>query len=392
MNLRSTAPYLGESIDCRHLQLVCEFYELSKDEAISLVQETTQWLQNIFRTEYIAVWRCNGHQASEKKVLEKGQTVLSSGMTFNWSVEAFVCSEVIYNSLSLKKYTSYMQRYVSSAMVPLGISKDFGVYWESLFPNGRCDNSELHRQIVRLFQEGNRCCNSIHGFPDAQGSLWVTPHSHNQDLFYGSFSVSISKFCLGDWLRQTATQFSDFLQCLNNTYCHLNGRVMLQPLSLPPGNSPYMNYFGQHCLDDGSYQIANQSQGEWNRTYYLRGVEWMNVISPRARIHLPTLIADSEKKDGVYCRELNNGSILLKSKKPVDLYDVGDARVLKKLVASGLYPGGSQFLLRRLFPVDLSKKTLLEYPRCDWSVVPVFENEICLVGSILVFRSESRNV
>lgn len=387
MSLQPTAPYWTKSIDCRHLQLNFEFYELNAYEVLCLSHDLVDWIEQSWDASIVPVWKHMGRNVRPQSLSEKMRIVLSQNLSDSWSMQACVRSSDVYNTASLNRYLSKIHRCADRRM---GVSDDFSQYWAALFPNGKCENAEFCQRILKLFSAPNKYSTSLYAFPDIQAHMCTFPHTHKKDAYYGSFFLSIGACCLNAQLAQTAEIFLDQLQKISIQYSHINGRVMLQPFTLPIGQSPYMTYFGNHCAGDGSYIEAEQQVKEWYTTYYICGVEWANIISPKARVHIENIVHDSANYRTIHCCEMPNKSIQLRSTKLIDIYDVEDAMLLKKLVYPGLYPGCTQFLLRNLFPWDAASSIPNIYPRQDWAIVPVFADEISILGNTLTFHASNR--
>lgn len=183
-----------------------------------------------------------------------------------------------------------------------------------------------------------------------------------------------------------AIHFGEYAKQIAEEYVNMNARVRLQPI----GNT-HMRYFGGDGKTDGSHTASNCMEQEWYSTYYLPEVEWLNIISPLARTHLPELDQNTPTSEAVLIEELQGGGLLVKSQKAVAQYGINDALELKRLLYSALYPGSSYKSLRDLFQErDLYKQQptnfwFTSYPRSDWAIVPMFEEEIKIVSTYLVF-------
>jgi len=180
-----------------------------------------------------------------------------------------------------------------------------------------------------------------------------------------------------------------FSQWGNTVYHRLNAQVMLQPISAPVGTHPYMAYFGSNRNSDGSHIDTGQTPEEWYSTYYLQGVEWANIVSPRAKDHILHSLQGAVNSEIIQYRELSGGGILLKSAKPILACDVADAIELKKIVEDALYPGGRAKSVKQLLSA-IDNHHISYLPRNDWAIVPIYPEEIEFVGENLVFRSGSK--
>lgn len=87
------------------------------------------------------------------------------------------------------------------------------------------------------------------------------------------------------------------------------------------------------------------------------------------------------------CKAFLAAAPLVKSNKSVEKFDVDDSLNLKRLLYPALFPGGCSFSLRRLFEKDVVNAFMASFPRSDWANVPVFDEEISIVGTDLVISS-----
>lgn len=385
---KSTVHFLDRAIDCRDLKLVFQFYELSQHETESLAYEFLDWIKEILTKDFVQSWKLNNRHVSENRVAEKVLSSIRESSGVSAVLNAALRSEIIDSSSTLRKIFTKFERKTDCphGLNPL-VSVDFPQYWQLLFADEQYDNETIKQKIMQLFQEENRKKTTVYNLPDVQGHIQILPYSHQKTLYYGSMSLSINAFFLGEHLEKAASSFASQLVVFSKLFYRMNGHVMLQPASLGRGESPYMNYFGSHRNSDGSHEGVGQKPNEYYYTYYLCGVEWANVISPRARFHLPNLRSDANQRENIAVKELNGGAVLLQSMKPIGSYNVSDALSLKGVVMNALYPGGTEISLRQLFTKSVDSCTLLSAPRNDWSIIPVLEEEIEIVGLSLVFRS-----
>ena len=148
-----------------------------------------------------------------------------------------------------------------------------------------------------------------------------------------------------------------------------------------------MRYFGHGTEHDGSHEDVGFLPKEWYPTYYLPGVEWFNILSPLVQRHIPEVNTGSVAKQDAHIEKLSGGGLLITSPQSIDAYDIPDARKLKRIVYSALNPGGAYYSIRRKLLVDDDEWMFEGLPRHDWAIVPVFEEEVSIVGTDLVIRS-----
>lgn len=382
--LRSTVLYHGQPIDGTALTLSYEFYQLTHEQLHSLTHDALMFVFNIADNGFVANWNVNGKSfwKLDKKRMER----FDGAEPYDFYCEAFCKSELVFDSKSFRKQSSRMERdiLVLSRFTP-GLSMDYRQEWNSLFPQGRPDRGEIKSKVQQLFTYENRKYTSVYCMPDLSAFFVSDEYTHHKKLYYGRFSISISAFCIGSMLDDFASLFYAHMLNIAARYCNLNARVMLEPTGRASEESPYMRYFGSHANVDGSHLETGHLPNEWYRSYYVRGIEWANVVSPLAQTHLD--VASILKKDetGIEAQILTGGGLLMKSQSKIDGYSLDDARKMKRLLYPSLFPGYSSISLRRLFEENVPDFFMADFPRSDWATVPILDGEIEVIGTDLVF-------
>lgn len=426
----STILNYGEIIDCRCLTLAIEFFELAQDDVCSLSEDAVKWLQEFLGEDFVTQWRINRRATAARSFPEVLHSKFSNGNRLQFHIEGYLKSPLVYNLRSYRQISHYLnipglpgiRENPTLALPPeyLHASKekqrnretdwqnvsgeysdyfiwngdpgesgfhsaDYLTFWKELFEDRPCNGDEICRRIFKLFGERGRYYQNTYLGVDMYASFWAFPYRNIRELYRGSFAFHLSSHCAGKYKDEVARLLIAFSEEISKKYGNVNARVMLQPVY--DGNSPYMHYFGSNRLGDGSYRETNQLPDEWYESYYMRGVEWCNILSSRIMTHLPDLERDSSTVKNVQLKNLGNGSYMLRAAVGIDSYDVNEALDLKRLVADALYPGGTSCSLSRLFPKDGIRPKLL---RKDWAIVPLFENEIEVIAKDLVFCAYSR--
>lgn len=388
--LKSTLLCPNQIIDCRHLKLSVDFYELSQECVISFVEEAISWMLATYADSFVVAWKINNHSTAAKNLIKQALSSFQSAGFINVQHEAFVRSTEVNNVAALKKYRSQQNRRIYPSNTPsIRVSVDFEDYWKQLFATNPASNQDIAQRTLHLFREKNKINKARYSLADAQGSITFLPYSTNPSLFHGSFQLGICAQCLGCSIDNIANAMAEKMKSFSQTYCHLNGKVMLQPVTTAKGGSPYMDYFGAYRNSDGSHIDVGYTPNEWYYSYYLCGVEWANVISPLARKHIPQLISEAAITKTVAVEEVNSGAILLKSQNEITQFDIDDSTVLKQLVQDALYPGGSEFSVKKMLDLNSIKQNCAALPRHNWAIVPVLEEEIEIVGSKIILRSSN---
>jgi hypothetical protein len=371
----STAMHLGDFIDCRYLTLSLEFYELEQSHTQLLVFDMLDWINLLLSDRFIASWKINNRGVSTKSLPSQARKVLQETSINLLQLNAFWKSEKINTKQQLDQWHRFIQRESCLMGWPQpGWSADFADYWnDHILPYAK-DKAALRMALKQLFLEKDRHLVGVCYTPDIDCAIFLDSQNDAHRLRHGRILLSVSAFALGDSLSETAEKWKDIMITFAQKYKNLDGRVMLQPRALAY-SSPYMTYF-----DDGQ----KYSQG------YLPGVEWANVLSPRAQELLPWSEKRGPCEEAIQCRPLSGGGLLLASNKPVMEYDIDDALLLKSIVKDALYPGpGLSYplpvILRPAYPTQAN----IRFPRKDWAIVPIFEEEIEIIGSQLCFSSNS---
>jgi len=384
----STVGHWPEPIDCRQLSLKFDFYFFTMDQVLSMSKDIMEWQEERLSNQFLIRRFVEKKASSKEKAFSIFSDHLQSKNYVDYTTNAMVISPLVYNATTLQNYQRKVQQNLSYISSPsCHHSNDYPDYWNSLFGDKKCDNETIRRNILRIFREENRIMNGGYIYYDAQGWLHVQQYANHPHYFYGSFLFDFSVFCLGSHVDEMAERFAQFAEYLSNTYVKLNARVMLQPPNYVGWRDPYMSLFGGGKYVDDSHEDANCKNYEWYSTYYLRGVEWFNVISPLAGQYLTHI---KHNFDTLLLRVVakKDGRLILRSKKRISLYNIPDALAMKRLLLPALYPGMRSWTFRTLFNSFDGSYSFGAFPRCDWAIIPVFESEISIVGNnYLVFTA-----
>ena len=365
----SVAMHLGEIIDCRYLTLAIEYWDLDAAQAKAMALEGLEFIIGQLGDECISAWEINNHSVNPTTLRQRAEAALGNSAC-EIHFEAYRKSERVSTRQQLRQWNSYLRREASLTIRPNpGWSVDFADYWNNFILPHAKDKYTLKQALVQLFQEPGRYLQGVCWTPDVDGAIFAD----RLDSGSGRILLSASAYALGDALEKTAQHWKDTLIAISEKYRNMNGRVMLQPKVLAYG-SPYMAYF-----DDGVETAVG-----------LPGVEWANVLSPQMQERLPQTAMHAPSEAGIQCVQLHGGGLLLASRKAVEDYDVTDALQLKKLVKDALCPGpGIGYALPVIMhPVTLDQSNT-RFPRANWAIVPIEENEINIVGSVLRFGSSA---
>lgn len=378
-----TSNMIGQVIDCRQLTLTCEFNDLTYEQASDLLMLYSQYVSTIFDQHFSLAWSVKNRSASTKNIVSRSKQSISPGQYSNVFFEAFCITPAVYNRRSYLKYVREMDKLYMNSPLCYNVSCDYPAYWMQQFPNDRCSNEEFLEKVKKIFGERNRKLSSLYMRPDGQGLIRVDPYQNNPEKYYGSLHIDFSAFCLGNGLEAMAERFLTMLVELSDNFPNLNGHVMLQPVT-GSGKSPATRYcsprYSQPCLD-GSHEDNHCLEREWYPTYYVSGVEWANVISPRAQEHFDSIPFSTEE---IVVLKLSGGGLLVKSTKCINDYDVADAAELKKILYPAIYPFRDAIPISLFFNKEIRTHfDFLNHPRSDWAIIPILDGEIDIVSTYL---------
>lgn len=379
----SVAERVGEIIDSRCLTMAVEFYNLTHNDVLNLFQDVTLVLDQLFGDAVISVSSINGKRVAKEKIHNFAREAFDEKCWFLYGLDAFVTSNIVYNRKTL---TAFLKARKTDPFINGSVFSDTAIdyptYWEQHFHDMDAQDPAVRQKLLNLFQEKGKFCSSHYSLPDLQALYSANPYSQKKGLYYGHFFLDCSAFCFSRYLNELALRLADFVKSVAMQYVNVNGRVHLQPSSLSP-KSAHMGYFsGRACLD-GSHEEAQCTKKEWYETYYLPGSEWFNVVSPLVRTHLPNLYPG--QGEGYTIEMIGAGSLVVQSNTNITGYDVDDARILKKLLYPALYPGCRVFSLRKMLHPGDEKFILKMCPRSAWEIIPIFDEEMKIIGPELAF-------
>ena len=397
---RSSIQSIFQSIDCRRLALHIRYYFLNQDAVSALTDDFIHWTQENVADCCVFRWYHNGKFYGHKHILTTSHWTTPEVVGLQLGFDAYVRNCITNNATAIAKYqksiSSIYAQYrenVNVAHFASESSIDYPEFFDSKFSSFRLENSKIVDNIVEIFHEKSRKLMSFHREPDATGHIIANPYRQHPGLYYGSITISFSSFCLDTSLNEVAHALTRFACRLSDTYGNLNAHVCLQPKTFSGYDkvSPYMRYFGKYLQENGSCASAQCNPEEWYPTYYLCGVEWMNILSPLAKQHIEEHRIKSSSAD-VAVQTLRSGGLLVMSTKPIAVYDVEDALILKHLLSPALYPGKGSIPLRGIYPWEGNSRIYDWCPRNDWAIVPIEKSEVEIVGTDIVFCAASQTI
>lgn len=377
MDYRSTAEM--QNIDCRRLGLQFEFYDLDDSQVLALYREFILVIEEILDNQCVCKHTVNNCSVPKNQLTQGIRDVLSHKGYATYILEAYVQSPVVFSIKSMREYAKMRAYALNGNGFQNLMSTDFSQYWNSLFPQKPDDPMEIKAGILQIFQEKGKHFIGTYPTYDIQACFTAIPDECNTS-FHGYADLEISVFCLNDHVLTVSECLSRVAIHLFLQYKNISTQVFLQPCS-----DSYKRYFRRSRIPDDS-QLQNGCHPRlWQEAHYLAGCEWMNIVSPRTSVHLANAIKPLDTK--MIIQELGGGGLVVQSSKTILEYDVDDALKMKKYLYPALRPGYSSVPLRLLFGPE--KDIYCLHPRSQWEIVPIFDEEVKVVGRELFFTSLS---
>jgi len=360
-----------ELVDCRRFQIECEFSNVSqrqlKDIAAFYIHSVSDWLGNAFVLDWCQQnWPKKGRRISSSALLlknEKTNGLLSFGFFGNANDSPFN---------SIKQMDAYAKRsyhLMNASDWDVMVSVDYWDVYHQLFHNVS-DPEEIRQNLLTLFRMENRYYKQRWLGTDVLGHFNSFPYWNKKDLYYGHFDFRIAVPCLCGNESRFSNLAVEFLKHIASIAPDTSGRITVSPITPPSSCSSYMDYFGGYKLYCPLGKENDLREREWTRFYFLRGVEWFNLLTPLQT----SIVKDRPHTNEIVVSTLPNGGSTVAVNKSILQTQISDLCALKQYLYPVLYPGGIEIPIDAL--LDPSKGGYIVKPRCQWETVPVLEEEI----------------
>ena len=364
---KSTAAYIEEPIDSRVLSLRANFRALSREQVNEIARLLKRFMDGSFPELYLS-WDNGGRKWREKAVnmeIESGICGVNGAFL---SFIGWLRSDIVYNAISFKKAWNAMvcpsvpQMYDNCAA-------DYPDYYENNIRSVVEDPEQLKSALLDLFAvPAHESVKRMHG-ADLKGG--VTARKAADGSFFGEMELAISLFCVNSKVDMIADKLNLLAGQLCNELVNINAHV---GISVPciGSQSPYMKYFG-----------CGGGTPDYKNGFFMCSLSWANIVS---RMTVNDFDLTLSPDTGIDVSVLPSGAVMVRSRKKVMEANVTELCQMKRKFYAALYPGKS------FLPYGILKRGMwsqISRPRCDWELVPVFEDEIVTHKEGIEFRHNS---
>ena len=372
-------------VDSRYLFLEAEYFDLTREQADSLIEAFVVWCEGLFSEGFVTDWSCCGLKGREKTgKLEKLLPMIREGDGWAIGAEGAVRCDAIYNKTSFRAYLRTQRYPALGYLKEVDISEDYWAFYRTQAMKIKSGELDWISGILSFFEEPNRVPRTTLDHLELLATAMKQPYRANNGLFQGELAVHVPIYCLGDSLHEMANAFSAFLNQKAGEIANMNGHVAVAPNRGPDRWSSHMTYFGSDEQEVAPPPPKGYEPIEWYQYAYLCGAEWFNVVSPLVQTHLSALWADARKTEGILANRHSNGNISLKLDQDPETVDVEDLRKMKDLLYDGLYPGMGTMMKSHFLNPEWTG--MLTKPRMDWERIPIRREELLETEDAIIFR------
>lgn len=380
MFYKSMASSFSEIVDCRALQLELEFLSVTKKQLSKIAELCVVGIKKIIGNHIWGEYRFNNKRINEIQLLKQISDYPNS---FNYTYEADIISSLVFNQKSFTSYSTLLNSSFYSRSMQM--CSDYSRLYNN-YIHQDLTGDDWKNAILKIFYEKNKKKLSYWNAHDISCFFSCCRHSGQDKLFFGRFHFSIALDCIKLYVDEFSNLLKLFAIEISQEAANISGRITLSPIKLPEPCSGHMRYFGTNVAEDGSHNMYGYIASEWYPYYYLQGAEWFNIISPLQQLHLPKLIEQADNYSDVKVLQVQD-KFVVKLDKSIANLNADDLIPIKQLLYNALYPG--QFITNFNDILNLKYKAYPAKPRFDLEVIPIFENEIDILESGILFIHSS---
>lgn len=358
--------FQGELVDCRRMQLEFQFSNATKQSAQELAIYVIAKIEKLLCDAFFLDWSWNGRRTKKGKLISD---IHNSETSVRFGFYGNTTDSQYNNRHAIQSYNQALFHNLNTQDAGSMFSADYWQVYHLLF-DGVYDPEQIRENLFILFNMEDRYMKQYWFGEDVVGQFYAYPYHTEKDCYYGAMQFRIALPCLGSNAVPFSQQMAAVLEGITQIVPDVSGRIALSPARPPASCSKYMEYFGswlRHCpIGKKTYMCET----DWANAYFLRGVEWYNILSPLQTHKL----ASVRTPEGVVVKMLKSGGSIVTVPKNILQTQVRDLCLMKRYLYNILYPGGTEIPIRALAsPNDLCS---LVKPRHQWENIPVFKSEI----------------
>ena len=363
--MKSTISALGKVIDCRKLIISGSFFSLTQAQADDLFRAFYDFINDSFLRFSVLDWRFRDWALRDPDIALRTKKLKNGAYTS--TCMGYVVGEIVYNKTTLRKYLrNIMYPLMPRELVGIDESVDFAEYYDSNVLSQVGNNERLKTALLELFDADGHMHQGEFIEPDIQAGFINIPMRATDGLYYGTFGLDISYFCLNNELEQWADEFCAFGKKLAERYSNINCGITLE--SLP---QPYAAYYGRYPKNCDPIFLQT-SLREYVRSFYLTDVFWANIICKKT-CGLGIILPEDTESDEIEFEKLSGGGIFIRARNPISAVKTCDLKRIKRSIYSTIMPRENE--------MPLSQRL-----RRRWENVPVFENELFVTDKGVKFK------
>lgn len=383
----SMALHPDEIVDSRFLHFEAEYHRLDLFQMRELAQRVLLKIGELFGESFYLEWRDSKRRTSFEKILNsvydspKPQAVV-------WMFSGIAVSPVVYNHKTYIQYEKWLEQQLLFNIVPTGDPVDYLDICDESLSNIH-SNDQLKQALLDLYNRDGLAKKSYWRHHDIDGLMHSSFYWDNPGQYYGHLHFRLAKASMSSEDCITlANELAAFLQEIGTDIPNVSGRIALSPIEQSGdtccGHMVYFGYENPPVKVDPPPHIHDH---EWRTYYYLKGVEWCNLISSLQAERLHLLSTNAAESERIVLKSLPNGAFIVQSPNDIIHTDVSDLMPLKLLLYDVLYPGSRQFD-KKLFENPRLTNGLIG-PRSLWLMVPMLSEEIEVTDEQVIFRHKN---
>lgn len=391
--LVSTATMWSQYVDCRMVQLELEATMLNQSQVIAFSLYCLEECMSFFDDSFVSKWKMKDvrQRGALRKKEKIADGIKQSYGEFAWSVEAFVCSDRVYD---IKSFDRYTRQYVTDPLV---------AGWR--YSNASIDYLESYRKAVEKYSSPQQSRELVLSLFDQPEKKYVAYYPAPYDslatfsasicfddptMFDARFRFLIANCSLNGKTDLLAESLADKAISLASNIPNMSGRITLSPQSPIASCSDHRQYFN----GDWNYRCYGVSGKEviWRDLpyYFLNGAEWFNLVAPYQQMRLPELEENIQNSEHVLGQRLPTGTIVVRLRGPLSKADIAELKNVKDILYDALCPGKYAMPLQGLYNLDKKSFRYGEKPRLQWERIPISPEDVFLTKDRVEIRHVPR--